>query len=68
MRYNGLRPRAARDDLRIRERTPSPRRNSYVRGPSAVSVCVCGGGCFVDEPGRGSVRLLPTRQRCDFSV
>ena len=41
MRYNGLRPRVARDDLRIREGTLAQRRNSYVRGPSAVSV---GGG------------------------
>lgn len=38
MRYNGRRPRAARDDLSIRERTLSQRRNSYVRGRSAVSV------------------------------
>ena len=38
MRYNGLRPRVARDDLRIREGTLAQRRNSYVRGPSAVSV------------------------------
>ena len=38
MRYNGQRPRAVRDDLSIRERTLSQRRNSYVRGPSAVSV------------------------------